>query len=188
MLFEIKELEECVWISAFDIKPDGVEDVLRSMQERFPEISLQLVDLDKVAGSRYLLLATFNALKSFRSKQPIARSLSMEILLYVAANRQIGEALKNVGVTANTRRVAAIVVGDSREKALNSAGALREILKKEESDQLVDEWDRTRIEHVRSALGIRDKEIGATLRKNEDPAKAVERLAIERSAMLTIKK
>jgi len=188
LLFEIKELEECVWISAFDIKPDGVEDVLRSMQERFPEISLQLVDLDKVAGSRYLLLATFNALKSFRSKQPIARSLSMEILLYVAANRQIGEALKNVGVTANTRRVAAIVVGDSREKALNSAGALREILKKEESDQLVDEWDRTRIEHVRSALGIGDKEIGATLRKNEDPAKAVERLAIERSAMLTIKK
>ena len=188
MLFEIKELEEYVWISAFDIKPDGIEDVLRSMQEKFPDISVQLVDLDKVAGSRYLLLATFNALKSFRSKQPIARSLSMEILLYVAANRQIDEALKNVGVTAKTRKVAAIIVSKSREQVLNAAGALREILKKEESDQLVDEWDKERIEHVRSALGIGDKEIRATLRKNEDPAKAVERLAIERSAMLTIKK
>jgi tRNA threonylcarbamoyladenosine modification (KEOPS) complex Cgi121 subunit len=188
LLFEIKELGECVWISAFDIKPDGVEDVLRSMQEKFPDISVQLVDLDKVAGSRYLLLATVNALKSFRSKQPIARSLSMEILLYVAANRQIGEALKNVGVTAETRKVAAIVVSKSREQVLNPAGALREMLKKEESDQLVDKWDHERIEHVRSALGIGDKEIRATLRKNEDTAKAVERLAIERSAMLTIKK
>ncbi len=188
MLFEIKELGQHVWISAFSDRPEDVEQVLRSMQENFPEISVQLVDLDRVAGSRYLFLAIFNALKSFRSKQPITRSLGMEILLYVAANRQIGEALKHVGVTSGTRRVAALAVGSSKDQTLGCAAALRELLKAQDLDMLVDEWNSERIGNVRSFFGIVDKEIKAIARKNEDLSKTVERLAIERSAMLTIKR
>lgn len=188
MLFEIKDPEEYVWVSAFDVKPDDVELVLRSIQQKFPDVSVQLVDLDKVGGSRYLFLATFNALKSFRSGHPIARSLSMEILLYVAANRQIGEALKIAGVTAETRNVAAIAEGDSKSQVLEAAATLREMLKREGSDELLDKWDGKRVDHVRSVFGIGDKEIQATIRKKEDLTKAVERLAIERSALLAIKK
>lgn len=188
MLFEIKDSAEFVWISAFDTKPDGVERVLQSVQEKHPDVTIQLVDLNKVAGSRYLFLATYNALRSFRSKQPIARSLGMEILLYAAGNRQIGEALKNVGVTPQTRKVAAIAVGKSRTQVLESAAVLRDILKKEESDDLVDKWDQDRIKHVRSVFEIADKEIKALRHKNENAVKALEHLAIERSAMLAIKK
>ncbi len=188
MLFEIRELGAHVWISAFSAKPDDVEQVLRAMQDRSPEISVQLVDLDRVAGSRYLFLAIFNAMKSFRSKQPITRSLGMEILVYVAANRQIGEALKRVGVTADTRRVAALAVGTSKVQVLGSAAALRELLKGQDHDKLVDEWNHERIQNIRSLFEIGDKELKAIVRKNEEMSKAVERLAIERSAMLTIKR
>lgn len=188
MLFEIKDSADFVWISAFDTKPDGVERVLQSLQGMCPDVSIQLVDLEKVAGSRYLFLATYNALKSFRSKQPIARSLGMEILLYAAGNRQIGAALKNVGVTPETRKVAAIAVGKSRVQVLESAAALRDVLKKEESDDLVDKWDQNRIKRVRSAFGIGDKEIEALRHNNEDAVKALEHLAIERSAMLAVKR
>ncbi len=187
MLFEITELAEYVWISAFDSKPE-VERILRAIQEKAPSVSVQLVDLDKVAGSRYLLLASFNALKSFRSKQPIARSLGMEMLLYIAANRQIGEALRRVGVTADTRRVAAVAVGNSKEQVLGAATTLSELLMKETLDALVDEWNPKRIRNVRSLLGIGEKELKATIRKDEAMPKALERLAIERSAMLAIKK
>lgn len=188
MLFEITELGQHVWISAFSERPEDVEQVLRSMQKRFPEVSVQLVDLDRVAGSRYLFLATFNALTCFRSKQPITRSLGMEILLYVAANRQIGEALKHVGVTSGTRKVAVLAVGRSRDQILGAAAALRELLKAQDLDTLVDEWNSERIGNVRSLFGIGDKEIKAIARKNEDLSKTVERLAIERSAMLTVKR
>ncbi len=187
MLYEIRELAAYVWISAFDAKPDGVEQVLSAMQGKFPDVSVQLLDLDMVAGSRYLFQAIFNALKSFRSK-PIARSLSMEILLYIAANRQIGEALKHVGVTADTRRVAAVAVSNSQDQVLAATAALCELMKKENQDELLDEWDSERIENVRSIFGIGDKELRATIRKDEKSARAVERLAIERSAILTIKK
>lgn len=188
MLFEIKDQVAYVWISAFDVKPEDVELVLRAMQQKFPGVSVQLVDLDKVAGSRYLFLATVDAVKSFRSSQPIARSLSMEILLYVAANRQIGEALKSVGISAGTRKFAAIAEGESKEIVLEAAAKLRELFKKEDNDELLDQWDRGRVDNVRSVLAIGDKELRALRHKNEDLAKAVERLAIERSAMLAIRK
>lgn len=187
MLFDITELSEYVWISAFDAKPD-VEHILRAMQEKAPGVSVQLVDLDKVAGSRYLLLATFNALKSFQSKQPIARTLGMELLLYIAANRQIGEALRRVGVNPDTRRVAAVALGKSRDQVLNAATLLSELVNRENLDALVDEWNPERIRNVRSLLDIRDKELKATIRKEEPTPKALERLAIERSALLAIKK
>ncbi len=187
MLFEIKELAKHVWISAFDTKPD-VEQILGAMREKAPGVSVQLVDLDKVAGSRYLLLATYNALKSFQSKQPIARTLAMEMLLYIAANKQIGEALGQVGVNPDTRRVAAVVVSDSREQLLEAAGVLAELVMKESVDALVDEWSPKRVRNVRSLLDIGDKELKATIQKDETTYTALERLAIERSALLAIKK
>ena len=188
MLFEIKDSAEFVWISAFDTKPDGVDAVLRPIQGKYTDVSIQLVDLDKVAGSRYLFLATYNALKSFSSKQPISRSLGMEILLFVAGNRQIDEALKNIGISPETRRTAAIAVGKSRVQVLESAAALRDILKQEESDDLIDKWDQDRIKRVRSVFGIGEKEIKALRHKDENVVKALEHLAIERSAMLAIEK
>lgn len=188
MLSEITDTAEFVWISAFDTKLRDVEPVLESMQVKCPKVSVQLVDLERVAGSRYLFLATYNALKSHRSKQPIARSLSMEILLYVAGDRQIGEALKKVGINPETRKIAGIAIGKPKEQVLESATALREILKKEESDDLLDKWDQERVRQVRLIFGIGDREIAALRRGKEDLSKVIERLAIERSAMLTIKK
>ncbi len=187
MLFEIKELAKYVWISAFDTKPE-VEQILATMRQKAPGVSLQLVDLDNVAGSHYLLLATYNALKSFQSKQPIARTLGMEMLLYIAANKQIGEALRQVGVNPDTGKVAAVAVSDSREQLLEAAEVLGELLMKESVDALVDEWSPERVRNVRSLLHIGDKELKATIRKDEDTSTAVERLAIERSALLAIKK
>ena len=85
-----------VWISAFAAKPADFDLVLRKVHDEYPNVSVQFVDLDNVPGSRYLFLATLNALKSFRSKQPISKTLGMEILLYVSASRQIAEAVRKV--------------------------------------------------------------------------------------------
>jgi tRNA threonylcarbamoyladenosine modification (KEOPS) complex Cgi121 subunit len=182
------EAGEFVWIAAFETKPDKIEQVLDPMHARYPEVTVQLVDLDKVAGSRYLFLATYNALRSHSSKEPIARSLGIEILLYIAGDRQIGAALERVGITPETKRTAGIVVGRRKERVLESGAALRELLKKSESDVLLDKWNQERTRRVRSVFGIGEKEIAALRRGNEDVSKVVERLAIERSAMLAIKK
>jgi tRNA threonylcarbamoyladenosine modification (KEOPS) complex Cgi121 subunit len=188
LLFLLPEFGSHVWISGFESRPENLDQILGATQEKFPAVSVQLVDLNKVAGSRYLLLAVFNALKSFQSKHPISRTLGMEILLYVAADRQIIEAPKKVGVTSSTRKTAALAVGSSTDLVSRVGDFLSELLNQKPRDELVDEWPAGRIANVRLAFDIGDKELNATIRKNGSVVEAIQRLVIERSAMLTIKK
>ena len=177
-----------IWISAFETKPDDFDLVLRQVHDKYPNVSVQFVDLDKVPGSRYLFLATLNALKSFRSKQPISKTLSMEILLYVSASRQIAEAIRLVGMSSETNKIAVLSVGETKDELSGTAAVLNRTLNQTNNDALVEVWSTARIENVLSLFQIGTKEIKATLRKNESKLQAVERLAIERSALLTVRK
>jgi len=112
----------------------------------------------------------------------------MEILLYVAANRQISEALRRVGINIETQKIAAIAVGPTREEVIAAGNLLEELLNAKSTDELLDSWPSERTEAVKTGFGISPKELAATIRRNEDTSKAIERLAIERSALLTIRK
>ena len=187
MIFQLPENQISVWISAFNSRPKDPEELFRIASEKCPTVSVQLVDLDMVPGQRYLQLATVNAVKSFHSKQPIAKTLSMELLLYISAEKQIVRALKRVGVTTETRRVVGVAVGPSPDIS-EAAHFLSVMLGQDGDDRLLDEWSRQRIESVRSGFDIGDKELEAIIHPNETEAMAVERLAVERSAMLAAKK
>lgn len=188
MLFEIPELEQHVWLSAFEAKPKSIDHILQGALGQFPEVCIQLVDLDRVPGSRYLFMATYNAVKSYRSKQPISKSLAMEVLLFISGNRQINEALKQVGVTSDTSRTGALAIGNSKDQVMKAGTFVTEAIGGRNMDNLLDHWTSLRIENVRSGFGIADKEIRAIIRKKEPVASAIERLAVERSAMLAVRK
>jgi len=188
LFFQLTEFPAHVWISGFNNRPDNVDATLRSIQEKSPDVTAQLVDLGRVPGLRYMLLAVLNALKSFHSKQPIARSLGMEILLYIAASRQIGEAIQRVGISSSTEKIVAILVGTTRDELLHAAKSLAQIVNQKSDDDLIDNWSPDRIRTVQSILEIRDMELKATLRAGEAKTKAIERLATERSALLTVRK
>jgi len=188
MIFEIPHLRLHGWISAFDTKPENIEQLFRSATEKYPTVSLQLVDLDRVPGQRYLLLATVNASESFHSKQPITKTLGMELLLYVAGEKQITEALGRVGINPQTRSVAAIAVGASVQQVAAVVSSLAQTLRVSENDQLLEDWPAARIENVRSGFEIGEKELHAVIRKREPVTAAIERLAVERSAMLAARK
>jgi tRNA threonylcarbamoyladenosine modification (KEOPS) complex Cgi121 subunit len=186
--FELPESQLHAWISAFNTKPKSLEELFRSAVEKYPDVSIQLVDLDKVPGQRYLKLAAVNASKSFHSKQPIAKTLAMELLLYISAEKQIVKALKQVGVTPETNRTAAVAVGNSRDRVREVASFLSTALGQASQDELLDDWQRQRTKSVRTAFDIGEKELKAILRNNETEWMAIERLAVERSAMLAAKK
>ena len=188
MNFELPESKLHAWISAFNTRPQSLENLFRSVAEKYPEITIQLVDLDKVPGRRYLKLATANAIKSFHSRQPIAKTLAMELLLYISAEKQIVKAVQQVGITPETIRTAAVIVEKSREHVQAAAGFLSNALGRPSQDELLDDWQRQRIKSVRLAFDINEKELEAIIRKNETQWMAVERLAVERSAMLAAKK
>lgn len=175
-----------VWISAYHGSADPTQ--LSIFQVQFPNVTIQLFDLDRIAGSRHILLATFNAVKSYESKRRISRSLGMEILLFVSGTRQISEAVKRVGITSETTRTAVLSVLPEDTEQSNLSNFLAEIFKEKDDDGLLDMWTSLRRSTVIRTFGIGDKELKAALRDDEMPEKAIERLAIERSAMLAIAK
>jgi len=187
LLFPLPEYSAFIWISGFTEKPKDLDTVVRAVRDKYPDVSVQFADMNKVPGSRYLLLATLNALKSFHSK-PISKSLSMEILLYTAANRQISEAIRLVGLTPNSEKVTAVLVGKTEQETSGAAELLSKIIGQKSSDKLVDTWSTERVRNVRAIFEIGSKELKATLREDETKTQAIERLAIERSALLTIRK
>jgi tRNA threonylcarbamoyladenosine modification (KEOPS) complex Cgi121 subunit len=188
LLFQLPEFSLHIWVSAFPCKPKDVDDVIQSIHAKFPNVKAQLVDLNKVPGSRYLFLATLNALKSFQSKHAISKSLGMEMLLYAAASRQISEAIRKVGISETTEKTAAMLVGTTQQEVTAAADLLAQVIQHSSSDELIDEWTSERLQNVIQTFDIGSKEISATIRKKETKAQAVERLAGERSALLTIGK
>jgi tRNA threonylcarbamoyladenosine modification (KEOPS) complex Cgi121 subunit len=175
-----------VWISAFDGKVDAAS-IIRKVHDRFPEAAIQLFDLDRIAGTRHLLLAAYNAEKSFNSKRRISRSLGMELLLFVSGTTQITEALERVGINTETKRVAIIVLAASDDTIASISGMLVETFRGKEDDQLLDRWSDERIASVQRTFGIGMGELRATNRTGEVEG-AIQKLAIERSAMLAIAK
>ena len=187
MNLEIREGRAHVWFSAVNARPKNVDEFFRLVAEKHPTVSIQVVDLDRVPGHRYLTLATANALHSFRSNHPIGKTLGIELLLYIAGERQITEALKRVGIAPETRRVAIVAVGTSDELSAMPS-FLNDLLGETFNDRLLDDWSQARIENVRSGFKIGDKELKAIARKEEPITASIERLAIERSALVAAKK
>ena len=176
MLFDLEEFGCKVWISSFAGKVDAAS-VMKEMQEKFPDSAVQFFDLDKIAGSRHLLLAAYNAEKSYNSKRRITRSLQMEVLLFVAGTRQISDAIQRVGINDSTTRSAVLAIARSDRALVDISESLIKKFSQRDDDELLDTWTRRRELSVTRNFGF-GKKVG----------RAIEKLAVERSALVAIDK
>jgi KEOPS complex subunit Cgi121 len=182
----LEEFRSKVWISSFEGKIDAAT-ILQAVHEKIPNATVQLFDLDRIAGSRHLFLAAYNAEKSYNSRRRISRSLSMEILLFVSGTRQITEALERVGINQGTTRSAVLAIASTEQEITTIVNLLIEKFNRNDDDRLLDIWAKERRASVRRVFGIGSKELKATYRVGGINM-AIEKLAIERSAMLAIAK
>jgi KEOPS complex subunit Cgi121 len=71
--------------------------------------TIQAVDAGKVASERHLTFAVKKALLAFREGRNVAKDLGVEILRYIAGDRQIERAFA-FGLSESTERIAVIMV------------------------------------------------------------------------------
>jgi tRNA threonylcarbamoyladenosine modification (KEOPS) complex Cgi121 subunit len=161
--------------------------ILKTAQQEFKDATVQFVDLDRTAGQTHILFATYNALKSHVLGKMISRSAAIEILLYIAAERQIARAFERMGVQKNTRRVAVIATGSS-EVLLLIEEYLRSTFNHECSDDLLDEWTEQRAATILKVFSVASNEIESVTRSGNSSQKPIQRLVIERSALLAVKR
>ncbi|MFO7618982.1 MAG: KEOPS complex subunit Cgi121 [Thermoplasmata archaeon] len=90
---------------------DGFLASVSALEKRHG-ITIQLLRADRIFGAEHLVSATEKAERAFAGKTNMSRTLGMEILLYAAAERQTGEALRKLGISDGIEEIALVLVGD----------------------------------------------------------------------------
>jgi len=92
----------------------NVEEVIKKLHEYCSPC--QIFDADVICGEEHIITAYHHAKRAFKYGKNIAKSMEMEILLYVAARRQINDAIKFAGAK-NNGKYAFLFVGKSKKDA-----------------------------------------------------------------------
>ncbi len=187
-MFAIPEFDTNIMITALINDNLDPQAILTATRQEFKDATIQFVNLDKTAGHRHILLATYNALKSRSLDQMISRSFAIEIQLYVAAERQFTQAFTRTGVQKETKRIGVIATSSSVEIFPRIKEHLTKSFNQKCNDDLLDEWTEQRSRAIRELFKMTDKEIQTVTRSGDSIRKSIQRLAIERSALLAVKK
>ena len=129
---------------------EGVIDV-KSVREVLEKVGscTTFVDASYVVDREHVEFAVKKALKAWKEGRRVAKSLSMEILLYCAARRQISEAIE-MGLKEGRNEVVAIVLEDECLDKLKEIGfEERPVLK----------LDDEKVEKIKRFFDISDEEL-----------------------------
>ncbi len=89
----------------------------------------QLFDADKITGPHHIYYAAANAYYAMENGSNISNRLDVETLLYASTQNQISKAIKLIGVSRFTKRVAVAVISETENDPIAAliAGALGEL-------------------------------------------------------------
>ena len=170
-----------------NVKIDDVEDFIRNARKEAGEAVVQFFDAKFIAGFEHLFFAVLNALAAFKNKLNISKSLAVEILLYAAAERQIRNAVKSLGVKGETKDVAVVVLAESKEGVMSVLDKLSNITKARQDESIL-EIKNEKFEAIRKLFSISDLEIETKLERKGLEKEALKDLVIERVALLVTRR
>ena len=163
--------------------PQHTLEQLRSVDNR---VVVQLVKADLVAGPEHLKFAARNALYSFTGKRRRSKSLAMELLLYLSCQRQIAKAVNFLGVDPNDSRIALVALSDSKDAIRQVARQAESMIKGEEDDTQIEIGSKQKMTKLQDSYRVTRKEMKAARLEGETDSSVLERLIVERSALLDL--
>jgi KEOPS complex subunit Cgi121 len=169
---------------------------LNSQENDFLETYLFLLDAEAVAGLKHLQACIFFSIKAFQQKLNTANSLKAEILLYLAGNRQINKAIQKVGVSEKTKEMLFLcLTKNAKNKNLEEAFFARFLQNQgivfSSFAYNILEYHPKQFQKILKNLEITDKSIELIVDQSSNQytyEKVVEKLAIEKSALLNLNK
>src|SRR5712692_1287396 len=172
------------FIKASIADPEHTLKLLRAVNS---QAGVQLLKADLVAGPEHLQFAARNAIYSFKGKQRRSKSLAMELLLYISCQRQIAKAIRLLGVDSKDSRIAIVALSDSKDAMQELDRRARLIVDGEEDDNLIEIGSKEKMAQLQRSYGVTSKEMEATRFERETDSSLLQRLIIERSALLDIR-
>lgn len=198
-MIRINDFVARISIAALESKLDShkigeIIDLLDNEQNRFDSLKILLIiDQEAVCGLKHLEACIYYTLKSFEQGTNIANNLGPELLLYLAGRRQISKSIKNIGLSINTTKILMIELFENEVNC--DTKKLAELL--QELDLAfkgfkfdIDMLPITDYSKIKKNLEITEEMISVltTGTTSENYSDAIEKLAIERSAILNLQK
>jgi len=184
LLRYIEEAGKYVELTGFrNIGIKNPEEFIKAVRVATPQkASVQFLNAQLVATWQHLYFAVLNALLAFKNQRNISKSVTMEVMLYASAQRQIRKAIQLIGIKRASANVAIVIVGAN----LDCVKAVLSTVSKcvgAEPDETVLELTQEKSKSIRKAFGIRAEELEAVNEKNAK--QALVNLVIERTALLS---
>jgi KEOPS complex subunit Cgi121 len=89
-----------------DVRVNDVTTFMEHVRNTLKPVAVQFFDAERIAGSVHLTFALLNALQAFDQQRNLSKSLEVEVLLYASGQRQIGKAIKMLGLRRDTTTIA----------------------------------------------------------------------------------
>ncbi len=135
---------------------------MRQLNEGMRPGFLQLVDASRVLSEQHLVTACWHAVYAFQENINISRSMEIEMLLYLAATRQIEQALTIVGLSDNTKEAILVNVQNSPDNVEKAFQVFEESFSWNSSPNQIIQPSRDDVEQVLPLyLGKKESEISS---------------------------
>jgi len=141
------------------VQPTEVIQTLLSVDSKYGTVS-QAFDADRIAGKNHLLHGVALCLLSEERGERFAKDSRLNLLCWVAAERQIEVAIKKVGVSSTTKNLAIVIMGRDENLITSAVEETRKLLvDRDETVLHVSDEKARRIMKVFSLPPIAEKEI-----------------------------
>ncbi|MFX0171262.1 MAG: KEOPS complex subunit Cgi121 [Candidatus Hodarchaeota archaeon] len=114
--------------------------ILKQISSDFGLIAAQLLDNNFVWGRQHLFSAIWHAYNAEKNNRMISKTLSMEIVLYTAGQRQIKKAIKLLGVKDSTTDVLGILIGDNETPLIKACFQIQKKLSLQLNLKMLDDF------------------------------------------------
>ncbi|MHA2223625.1 MAG: KEOPS complex subunit Cgi121 [Candidatus Hodarchaeales archaeon] len=126
------------------IESSQIRTILMNTSKKFNLLACQIVDNQFIWGYRHLFSSIWHALKAEKGDKMISKTLSIEILLYTAGNRQIKKAIELSGVNDRTKEIAGILIGNTKELVIEASSYLQQRIKYSPDLDLLEDFSNKR--------------------------------------------
>lgn len=149
-----------VYVLGFrDLYVEDPASFIKMLREVCEPAEVQVLRADSILNLEHIRFAFLYALKSFERSVNIAKTLTLEILLKIAAEDQIDKALAKSGLRKGLQDVVIIIFSENREYAETASGKVRDILGEENGADILENVSDEKVKSIMDLFGISEERL-----------------------------
>jgi tRNA threonylcarbamoyladenosine modification (KEOPS) complex Cgi121 subunit len=149
-------------------------------------MAVQFFRAEAISGVGHILSAAQNAVNAWEGEYRKTRTLSMELLVYSSAQRQIGHALDKMGVHDDMESVAIAIIGEDQSTVKNRFQELVTTVGDEIIPMFAPSSERFQTVMTHFGIELREIEVLTQSAKLEDKMSALTRCVASRVSLVAL--